>query len=538
MAATVSYAIVPHTHRWPQADPRFGVRERSGTWAVESPSFCLSVSSTRRSSSSLWAVGIGIGHKETIRASLTPDSLHPWDKINEKLRFEIVLEATIYSLIAPGPPIISSYSVSMMAPSTIEVTSSIGSDHLLPTRDPWYTAPAGFETSTPGTVLRIRTVPGKSTSFRNAAASYHILYRTTGSRYQPTWAVTSLMIPKKAVVSSSGYNALLSVQIAYNTPTIDFSPSYRVFQPPLPNNYGIPTDNERLNMMLGNGWYITIPDFEGPRAAFGATVQAGHATLDGIRAVLSLTGHADVLLPSSADKFKYAMWGYSGGSLASEKAAELQVQYAPELGPNFVGAAVGGLVSSLSGLFTATNKTPYAGNIVLVLLGVMNEYPEVDEYLRSRLKTEGPQDAAAFLKGLEMNSLLAFNAYRNQDIFDYFVGGKADIEACQVLRKIEKVEWTLGYHGAPEIPLFVYKAIGDEMTPIADTDAHMEHYKRFGVSVLYERNTAGGHIPEIVNGQDRAMRWLAGVFAGPYDKVEMGVKIRDVTVDLYKPPTF
>ncbi|KAI1375777.1 lipase 1 [Hypoxylon crocopeplum] len=414
--------------------------------------------------------------------------------------------------------------------------SSTGSDQLLlPSQDLWYTAPPDFEASTPGTVLRVRTVPG-GPIFKNASAAYHILYRSTDSRYRPTWIVTSLLIPKKAFVSSSGYNALLSYQIAYNSPSIDWGPSYRIFQPPLENSYGIPTDHEKVDIMLGRGWFVTIPDFEGPRAAFSATVLAGHATLDGIRAVLSLTGTTDVSLPSSASMFKYAMWGYSGGSLASEKAAELQVQYAPELSTGFVGAALGGLVSNLGAVFSVTNKTPYTGNLVLVLLGIMNEYPQADAYLRSRLKTQGPQDATAFLKGRGMDSLQAFHAYGGQDLFSYFVGGQADLEESQVLGRIAKVEWMLGYHGVPEIPLFVYKAVGDEMTPITDTDEHMAHYKRFNVSVLYERNTVGGHVSEIVNGQDRAIEWLAGVFNGPYGAADQGVKIRDVTVDIFKPP--
>ncbi|KAI0173028.1 lipase 1 [Hypoxylon sp. FL1284] len=423
-----------------------------------------------------------------------------------------------------------------MAPS-VDITLSPGSDHLLPTKDPWYSAPDNFESSPPGTVLRVRTVPGDPAVFGNAAAAYHILFRTTGSRYQPTWAVTSLITPKKATVFS-GYTALLSYQIAYNSPSIDWGPSFRIFQPPLPNHYGIPTDHEKVDTMLGRGWYVSIPDFEGPRAAFGATVQAGHATLDGIRAVLSLAALPGIPLPSSANKFKYAMWGYSGGSVASEKAAELQVQYAPELARGFVGAALGGLVSNLGALYTVTNKTPYTGNLVLVLLGVMNEYPEVDAYMRSRLKTEGSRDVA-FLNGREMDSLQAFHAYENHDIFDYFVGGEADFKACEALRKIEQVEWMLGYHGVPEIPLFIYKAIGDEMTPIADTDAHMEHYRRFKASgIQYERNTAGGHVSEIVNGQDRAIKWLASVFNGSYDVVKKGIQSLNVTVDLYKPPSF
>ncbi|KAI1370796.1 lipase 1 [Hypoxylon crocopeplum] len=374
-----------------------------------------------------------------------------------------------------------------MAPSTLEVSSSTGLDNLLPTKDQWYTAPANFEASIPGTVFRVRTVPGGPAVFSNAAAAYHIMYRTTGLRYQPT----SLIIPKKAS-KSSGYHSLLSYQVAYNSSTIDWGSSYRIFQPPLPNAYGIPTDHEKVDIMLDRGWFVAIPDFEGSRAVFGVTVQVGHATLDGIRAVLSLVGIPGVLLPGSVDKFKYAMWGYSGGSIVSEK-----------LAVGFVGAALGGLVSKMRILHNTTNKIPYTGNLILVLLGVMNEYPELDVYLCSRLKTEGPQDVTA-----------------GQDIFDYFIG----------------VEWTFGYYGAPGIPLFIYKAIGDEMTFITDTDEHVEQYKRFNVFVQYERNTVGGYVSEIVNGQDRAIEWLAGAFNGSIT-IDKGIMIQDVAVDIYKPPS-
>lgn len=63
----------------------------------------------------------------------------------------------------------------------------------------------------------------------------------------------------------------------------------------------------------------------------------------------------------------------------------------------------------------------------------------------------------------------------------------------------------------------------------------MAQYKRFGVSVLYERNTVGGHVSEIVNGQDRAMEWLAGIF-NETQGVNQGFEIRDVAVDIFKPP--
>lgn len=71
------------------------------------------------------------------------------------------------------------------------LTTSAESDQLtLPTQDSWYTAPPDLERAAPGTVLKIRTVPGGPGVFNNASVAYHILYRTTDSHYKPTWAVT------------------------------------------------------------------------------------------------------------------------------------------------------------------------------------------------------------------------------------------------------------------------------------------------------------------------------------------------------------
>lgn len=79
-----------------------------------------------------------------------------------------------------------------------------------PLQDPWYTAPRGFEKKRPGAVLRIREAPGNLSSLAtNSSAAYNILYRTTNSRYQPDWAVTTVFVPAVPVP------ALLSYQIPY-----------------------------------------------------------------------------------------------------------------------------------------------------------------------------------------------------------------------------------------------------------------------------------------------------------------------------------
>lgn len=57
---------------------------------------------------------------------------------------------------------------------------------LPPSQDPFYTAPAGFESASPGAILRLRSAPGNLTSIvGNCSAAYNILYRTTDSQYKP-----------------------------------------------------------------------------------------------------------------------------------------------------------------------------------------------------------------------------------------------------------------------------------------------------------------------------------------------------------------
>ena len=145
---------------------------------------------------------------------------------------------------------------------------------LPPSQDPFYTAPAGYESTAPGTILRIRTAPGNLTAVTgNCSASHNIVYRTTNSRYEPAWAVTTLFTPSSNAKNGS---ALLSYQIAYDSADVDASPSYTLY-----NDTGNSFD---ISTALSKGWYVNVPDFEGPLASFTLGVQAGHATLDSIRA--------------------------------------------------------------------------------------------------------------------------------------------------------------------------------------------------------------------------------------------------------------
>jgi hypothetical protein len=393
---------------------------------------------------------------------------------------------------------------------------------LPPSQDPFYTGPTNFQLAAPGALLRVREAPGNLTSvIKNSSAAYNILYRTTDSNYQPTWAVTTLFVPlsrpnttSTASNSTSPGGALVSYQIPYDSADVDSSPSYALYSGNEPD----------ISTALGRGWFVNVPDYEGPLASFTAGVQSGHATLDSVRAVLS-SGFG---LSSNA---RYAMWGYSGGALASEWAAELQVQYAPEL--NFSGAALGGLTPNVTSVTNTVNGTASAGLVPSGVLGLASQYPAAYDFLISQLKTSGPFNKTGFLAARNMTLNEAISTYANQDIFAYFTSGVATFQAPIVQQVVNK-DGLMGYHGVPQMPLLAYKAIADEVSHIADTDALVNKYCAVGASILYTRNSVGGHEAEAVNGDPMAFEWLSSALNGTLQQT--GCLIQNVTVNITSIP--
>ncbi|OJJ06463.1 hypothetical protein ASPVEDRAFT_326696 [Aspergillus versicolor CBS 583.65] len=388
---------------------------------------------------------------------------------------------------------------------------------LPPSQDPWYTAPEGFEQTDPGTVLRIR--PGNDSLLpalgTNLSSVWTVLYRTTDSFDKPSWAVTTLLVPSKPLLANG--TRLLSYQIPYNTNNVDYSPSYT-----LESQFASAFSD--LTPALSRGWYVNIPDFEGPRAAFSVSVEAAHATLDSIRAVINVDR-------GLTQQTRVALWGYSGGSMPSEFSAEIAPYYAPEI--DLVGVAIGGLVTNVTNALDVVDGTFYAGLNMLAILGVSARYPEVEAYLDTTLKSDGPYNKTSFLSAGKMATFEAFSFFANQSVSDYFSNGEAYLDAPQ-LRPARERNWQMGAYFTPRAPLYVYKAIQDELSPVGDTDVLVDNYCTDGANILYERNTVGSHQDEYVYGSASAYAWLVSVLEGRYAKVynPVGCTIRDVTVSV------
>ncbi|KAK7709835.1 hypothetical protein SLS64_006077 [Diaporthe eres] len=142
---------------------------------------------------------------------------------------------------------------------------------------------------------------------------------------------------------------------------------------------------------------------------------------------------------------------------------------------NFSGAAVGGLTPNVTSVLYSINKGYAVGLAPSSILGLSSQYPEERDFLLSRLKTEGPYNATGFLAALNLTLNQAAITYAYQDMGEYFIGGIADITSPIVLNIINR-DGIMGYHGVPQMPIFAYKAIGDEISVVEDTDALVDKY--------------------------------------------------------------
>lgn len=283
-----------------------------------------------------------------------------------------------------------------------------------------------------------------------------------------------------------------------------------------------------IPQVLGLGWFVNLPDYEGPLASFTAGVQSGHATLDSLRAVLT----PRFGLKKNA---KCALWGYSGGALASEWAAELQVQYAPEL--SIAGIALGGLTPNVTSVLETIDGTPFAETVVNGLLGMASQSSTLEKYLISQLKTSGPYNATTFLAARSQNTTVDAVVYADQNILDYFTAGDSFLQS-PIVQAVVNRDGIMGYHGVPSMPVFIYKAIGDEFSPITDTDKLVERYCEVGANILYQRNAVGGHLAEYINAEMDAFAFLSavvdGTYAGKYTST--GCTVQNITIAIDPSP--
>jgi alpha-beta hydrolase superfamily lysophospholipase len=370
------------------------------------------------------------------------------------------------------------------------------SDATRPEDDPFYAAPEGYEAAPPGTILKVRPVEvAMFGRVRQRVDAWQLLYRTADLGGFPQASVTTVLRPRNAEP------VLLSYQCAIDGVASSCFPSYALRRGS--RALGAVPQFEFLLVLhaLRRGWTISIPDHEGPDGHWGSPQEPGFCTLDAVRAALSFE---PLDLHSSTP---VALWGYSGGGLATSWAAEMAPEYAPEI--EVVGAALGSPVGDPGSAFTRLNATLHAALPTLVVAGLRRTYPELDRVIREHVNEDGMR----ILDSVEsMTTVRAVSKLARHDLDHYIDVPLADLlalpEIVQVFLDIQPGRT------APTAPLLVVQSVHDQIIAVDDVDGQVDRYIEAGAHVTYLRDRLSEHLSLHPLSAPLTLDWLADRFAG------------------------
>lgn len=375
-----------------------------------------------------------------------------------------------------------------------------GTRPLRPGADPFYQPPPGFEALPPGEVLRTRTV--ELALFGVVAqklSAWQLLYRSADLNLAPEVAVTTVLLPAGA--DPTRPRPLLAYQCAIDAVADKCFPSYALRRGARSFGCFPPAELLVVANALRRGWAVSIADHEGAGGYFGAAREPGYRVLDGIRAAMAFGPLG--LAPDTP----VAVWGYSGGGMASSWVIEMAPDYAPEIG--LVGAVLGAPVGDPAATLTKLNGTPLAGLPALVIAGIRHIYPDLGRVIRTHATATG-------LRRLDevetLSTVAAIARFRGDRLDDY-----VDEPLADLLAKPELVELfddlRLGMR-TPDCPVLVVQPVHDAFLDVDAVDGQVRRYLAAGVSVDYRRDRLSDHITLMPLSAPVALEWLTDRFAG------------------------
>lgn len=358
--------------------------------------------------------------------------------------------------------------------------SSTGKRPTVPTpdRDPFYTSPAGLDDVAPGTVLRSRPVQLSFFGRVRYGSAHQLMYRSTDCHGRPEAAVTTVVIPRGRERATC---PLLSYQCAIDAVAARCFPSYALRQGAALVGASVQAEFLFIAVALSRGWAVSIPDHEGLQGMWGAPYEAGFRVLDGLRAAVS---HPDLGLSPDAPM---AVWGYSGGGLATGWAAEAAATYAPEL--SIAGAVMGSPVVDPESVARRLNASPWAGLAALMIASLVHVFPEAQKVVDEHATEEG-KALLAQIEGMSTGS--AIRRFRNVDIARYVDMTIEELFALPELRHVFDVT-RLGQK-TPSMPVLLIQGVHDKIVDVLDVDKLVQIYTDGGAAVSYHRDPLAEHL--------------------------------------------
>ncbi|MGW0637352.1 lipase family protein [Nocardia salmonicida] len=367
----------------------------------------------------------------------------------------------------------------------------------------------------PGTVLDSRTTTYHLAGIPTPITAVQLLYRTTDARYRPSANVTSILIPPGGVDPTRA----VAYQSFYDSLDPEHGPSRAIAGDVSFGGMVLTAEATVIADILARGYTVIIADTEGQQANFAAGPEYGMNTLDSIRA--AVRSEATGLTAQT----RIGLVGYSGGAIATDWAAALAPEYAPEVNANLVGATQGGLlVNPARNLRYVSGSVGWSGVAAMAIIGVARSY-DID--FSTYLSPYGAQVVAALRSASIANVLFQYPGLSwQQMVKPEYLDPNTVAPLVEVVGKVN-----LANAPTPTIPLYIAQGAngglegtdghkpsvgaGDGVMVAGDVRSLARQYCADGNPfVEYRQYDELSHIPTLAAWSVGAVSWIDARFAG------------------------
>lgn len=245
------------------------------------------------------------------------------------------------------------------------------------------------------------------------------------------------------------------------------------------------------------GYAVLIPDHEGPQMAYAEPYVAGHVVLDTIRGIRNE-------YPAEFGSSKLAMMGYSGGAIATNGAVKLIDSYAPELAPDIVGAAFGGVPADFEMLGRTMNGNLASGLFLAAVLGISRERTQILPLINSL----GQRLAISTVKDMCVGNLGVIGVLNAPVEALANVKDALDSPVAHDIYNITKMADIKS-----GTPLYIYNGGQDWWIPALGARNLYDEQCGLGASAVY-RQVPGEHLLGEALGNPGAFDWVDALFQG------------------------
>lgn len=221
-------------------------------------------------------------------------------------------------------------------------------------------------------------------------------------------------------------------------------------------------------------------------------------------------------------KTEVGIMGYSGGAHIKAWVCNLAQRYAPDV--NIIGAIYGGTPIDTRNLFNKMNGGLESGMAGAGLVGLMNAYPQLKQFIYNHVDAKDKERLDQFVKPNQcMGKGLISNAHTD---FLKLVKVNDPLDTPTIKSVLARESLLMNVStvgiGVPTFPRLIYNAAEDEIARLSIAELYVNQQCQHGANIQFKVVPLAFHVLAGIEGAPHALTFLGQMFNHATPRVKCG----------------